>query len=142
MQALALCEINDESDKTVYYPIVARRLATSLQGSTARQIKSDVWRRRTVDACSSEGLQTVNGPAMARHARSGVSYRRARATGWEARMQTKLSASSPNSIGWLEGVPLDGVPPGRVVMPRPDMDRPLAGAVVPAGSPGFLGAPN
>jgi hypothetical protein len=39
--------------------------ATSLQGWIARQNNNDAWFRRAVDACSGEGLQTINGPATA-----------------------------------------------------------------------------
>ena len=48
---------------------------TSLQGDAARNNSNDVWHRRAVDACSGEGLQTVNGSATVHHARTeqGVS---------------------------------------------------------------------
>jgi len=39
----------------------------SHQGNLLVKTNNDVRNRRTVDACSSEGLQTVNGPAMAQH---------------------------------------------------------------------------
>ena len=72
--------------------------ATSLQGRIARQNNNDVWFRRAVDACSGEGLQTINGSATAGArsdlGRAAPSVLALRAQRVPACMQTKLSTPS------------------------------------------------
>ena len=54
----------DASKKIVYYPVTTWRPAGQrVSGSELLVKNNDVWFRQAVDACSGEGLQTVNGPA-------------------------------------------------------------------------------
>ena len=54
----------DASKKIVYYPVTTWSPAGQRVSGNELLVKNnDVWIRQAVDACSGEGLQTVNGPA-------------------------------------------------------------------------------
>ncbi len=89
LNLLPAYKIDDESKKTVYYPTAICGLADRrVSRDELLQTRNDVWHRRAVDACSGEGLQTVNGPAKRGSALgSGVALRLcSREMRWEARM--------------------------------------------------------
>ena len=55
---------DDASNKIVYYPVTTRGpTGQRVSGNELFVKNNDVWFHRAVDACSCEGLQTVNGSA-------------------------------------------------------------------------------
>jgi hypothetical protein len=55
---------DDAPNKIVYYPdTTCGPAGQRVSGNELLVKNNDVWFRRTVDACSGEGLQTVNGSA-------------------------------------------------------------------------------